>query len=123
MDFNILKGKVINNIIRLTNDENDEDALTFECTDGTAYKLYHEQECCESVWLEDVSGNLDDLLNTPILIAELSVTERSTSEGEEAYSYYHLATIKGYVDLRWFGESNGCYSCGVDFVELEGGNL
>ena len=48
--------------------ENDE--IVFTVDDGSQYRLYHNQDCCESVTVEDIIGNLDDLVGAPILMAE-----------------------------------------------------
>lgn len=104
-------GKVFNKIsISNTNDE-----IKFECNEGT-YVMYHDQDCCESVGIEDVCGDWNDLVGEPILLAEESTGE--TPSGYEfeyepesyTWTFYKFATRKGYVDVRWLGESNGCYS-------------
>lgn len=104
-----------------------KDTMTFVVDDGRRFQLFHEQDCCESVTLYDVCGELDDLVGTPILLAELVKSHDNPVEiprfwpaDEEYYrsqtwSFYKLATIKGYVTLRWYGSSNGCYSESVSF--------
>lgn len=95
-----------------------EDALVFEDTEGCVYTFAHSRDCCENVDIEDIAGDLADLVGSPITLAE-----ESTQDGREAsapargyvpesatWTFYKFATVKGYVDVRFFGESNGYYS-------------
>ena len=95
--------------------------VTFNGEGGPSFRLEHQQDCCESVWLEDVTGDLADLVGSPIIMAEES-TESDAGDGCEhtTWTYYKLGTAKGYVTLRWCGTSNGYYSEAVDLFELEG---
>jgi len=103
--------------------EKGSDQVTFHFMDwkNGIYKfiLYHSQSCCESVQVEDVCGDVEDLLNTPIRLAEESVNDNDpevTGHGSESctWTFYRLRTIKGDVTIRWLGESNGYYSESVD---------
>ena len=111
------------------------DILIFICNDGKKYIMHHPQDCCEHVSIEDINGDLQDLIGSPITLAEEScsnelsaaqVLEKENSEYfyDESFTwtFYKLATTKGYVDIRWYGTSNGYYSESVYFVE-EGGRF
>jgi hypothetical protein len=115
--IDVLEGKVIESIE--INEEESE--ITFNCYDGKKYLMYHEQDCCESVTIEDITGDVNCLLNAPITMAEV-VTEEGYEEGTWGdsctWTFYKLATVKGYVTIRWYGTSNGYYSEEVDFVEV-----
>lgn len=112
-----LFGKTLTEIT-LPNEDERQEYILFECADGSAYLMYHEQDCCERVTIEDISGNLDCLIGNPLTKAE-SVSDSGENEwGTYTYTFYHLGTVKGYVDVRWYGESNGYYSESVDMVRI-----
>src|SRR5690625_1026902 len=114
-NVNVLLGKTIE-IIR----NNDNEELIFDTTSGESYKMYHEQDCCESVYIEEIIGNLDDLLGSPITMAEEVVQDGEGSDwGTSTWTFYKFATNKGYVTIRWLGESNGYYSESVSFRKIE----
>ena len=102
--------------------------------------MWHEQDCCEGVMLDDVCGDLDDLIGSEILEAEevsndefereweskFNVTtdygSKKSEDGDyfpesHTWTFYKIGTLKGSVTLRWFGESNGYYSESVDFAK------
>lgn len=117
-----LLGKTLINIVGA---EEGNEEIIFECSDGSKYRMYHEQDCCESVTIDDISGNIEDLLNSPLTMAEDVSSDYEQIEPEgywESYTWtwYKFATVKGYVTIRWYGESNGYYSERVDFEKLEG---
>ncbi len=100
------------------------DDLVFRQKLGKTFKFTHFQDCCESVVIEDVCGDLDDLVGHPMLMAEEVDGTNPTPTLEVRYesftwTLYKFATIKGYVTVRWLGESNGCYSESVDFLEVK----
>lgn len=120
-NFNDLIGKTLTEVHGMSADS---DAIAFRCSDGTAYRMHHHQDCCESVQLVDVVGDVADLIGSPILVAE-EATSGDDPEGYKrdypsdscTWTFYKLATAKGWVDLRWLGESNGYYSESVSFTK------
>ena len=99
--------------------EEEPDAILFVRQDGKRFILRHNQDCCEDVRLVDVTGDLQDLVDTPILVADERSVDATTGErdGAEEWTFYVFRTLKGTVTLRWCGESNGYYGTGVDFTE------
>ncbi len=117
-EFDLLKGRILTAIIG----KEDDTVVTFVCDNGQRFKLYHEQDCCEYVWLAEVIGDMQDLIGTPLLVAEeVSGESITTMDTGETWTFYKLATIKGAVDLRWCGQSNGYYSEAVNFAEVPNG--
>lgn len=98
----------------------DDEELHFILEDGTKYIFYHEQNCCETVMIEDICGALSCLCDSPITMAEEYIHENIEDGWDsKTYTFYKFATVNGYVTIRWCGESNGYYSESVDFKILE----
>jgi hypothetical protein len=112
--FEDLWGVVLSNVERRGNGDG-HDELIFTLENGDEYKLYHDQDCCEHVYIEDINGSLSDLVGDPILLAE----ESSNSVIGMTWTFYRLATVRGFVVIRWLGESNGYYSESVDWEKVE----
>jgi len=92
--------------------------MVFE-NDTERYVFTHDQDCCENVDINDVVGDLSDLVGEPLLMAEEVSGEIPVEFNEAEYesvtwTFYKFATRRGYVDVRWLGESNGYYSESVD---------
>jgi len=122
-DFSALVGKTLASVQGAVGDEE----MTFACTDGSEYRLYHSQDCCESVNVEDIIGDVADIIGSPILKAEEATSsenppdaKKETIEYQDSFtwSFYKIDTIKGGVTIRWYGSSNGYYGETADFVEL-----
>ena len=113
-----LVGKILTKI------ENNYNEIIFHCTDGKRYKMYHDQDCCESVTIEDIVGDLSDLIGSPIIRATEDMSRDDPNDvikefqDSFTWTFYNIATAKGHVTIRWYGESNGYYSESVNFKEI-----
>jgi hypothetical protein len=114
--FEELLGKTI---IDIYGAEVESEVIAFICDDGSRYIMYHEQDCCESVDVNDICGDVACLLNTPITKAEKTTEEGDDKWGTHTWTFYHLGTVKGYVTIRWYGASNGYYSESVSLAKIQ----
>lgn len=119
INFNTLIGKTIEYIGKHFDSKHNIDRIMFLTKEEIVYEMYHDQDCCETVYLYDIIGDLTDLLNSPITMAEVVTNSDNPPEGEYidsfTWTFYKLATVNGYVTLRWLGQSNGYYSEYVSF--------
>ncbi len=118
MTFSDLVGKTLTEV---RGAEKGSERITLVCDDGSMYAMFHEQDCCENVVVEDVCGDVDDLIGRPIVKAEESTSnDRIGGESDDSWTwtFYHLATAHGYVTIRWLGESNGYYGEEVEFRKV-----
>lgn len=104
-------------MVSVKTDNNDEE-MWFTSDDGRIFKFFHDQDCCEYVSIEDVAGDLQDLVGSPILMSEEVKSNPPPSSALGTWTFYKFATVKGYVTVRWYGESNGYYSEDVSMYEV-----
>ena len=112
MNIEDMVGKVFKSVTQ------DSTEMVF-VNETETFRFYHYQDCCESVYIESIVGELSDLVGEPLLVAEEVSGEIPEAKEDEyidsrTWTFYKFATRKGYVDVRWLGESNGYYSESVD---------
>jgi len=111
-------------LTKVTGAEKYSEVVSFEFSDGSRWKMYHRQDCCERVSLESVDGDVEDLLNVPLLIAERVWKSEPIVDhhfdDSSTWTFIKFATRKGHVTFRWYGVSNGCYCETADFEEADG---
>lgn len=140
--FEDLLGKTIS---ELTGLDVDSEQVNITTTDGMKFRMWYEHDCCASCSINEIHGDIADLVGSPILLAEKSSSNEHTPEflaqkmrekekaeaegdyyyaGDESFTwtFYKLSTIKGSVTIKWYGSSNGFYSESASFEELGNGN-
>lgn len=106
-----------------------DDVITYTSECGQQFRMLHHNDCCETVYIEDIEGDINDLIGSPILVAETVqdaiqqamnlIIPLPEKNGEcEQWTFYRLATAKGWVVIRWYGDSNGYYSTDVSFERV-----
>ena len=119
MNVEELKGKTITDVKGSPGD----DEMILKTSDGKEYVFYHSQDCCESVGIEDIVGDVADIIGEPLLEAEEVTSNDNPPDVKKDYqdsftwTFYKLGTRKGGITVRWYGESNGYYSESVYLAE------
>lgn len=125
--FNSLLGLTLDNVTPMR----DQEGLILSAGDMT-FVLYHRPEqreyddhgepldddIREDVRLDDICGDLTDLVGAPIVVADDRVSDRQSDAKRSRlegctvlpWTFYHLSTSKGSVVLRFYGSIDGCYA-------------
>lgn len=121
--FEDMIGKVFTEVRQDGND-----AIYFKVSDSEEYVMLYHQDCCASCVIEDVVGDLQDLVGSPIVRAEENGSEEVEPEQPKdqhyvddsfTWTFYRIGTIKGTVVIRWYGSSNGYYSESASFERVQ----
>ena len=122
--FKNLIGKRINGIFL----GNDAWTVVFRTTEGEYFRYDTENDCCNSVWINHISGvdvvgkgNSFDLLRGA-LVTGGEDKEWTENRYEEEYDvvqdgFYTLHTDRGYIDIEVRNSHNGYYGGSFDEVD------
>jgi len=118
LKFKSLEGKKYKQIE--VNKEKTE--IIFTTTTGRRYLLYHREDCCESVSIDDIVGDLKELIGEYVYEAyeSTNVDQPPLEKKHDSYTwtFYILRSQKTSVTIKWYGYSNGYYSEQVDLIRL-----
>lgn len=109
----IHRGKIITDV-KGCYQGSDEVTIIFE--DGGYIELSSSEDSSNDVrvWLEDFSSTA---FRDGIEGAKFdNIIEKNGNSDSLTYTFYTITTSKGYLDLRWAGNSNGCYSEHCDII-------
>ena len=115
MDISDFNGLVFTSVVGLE-EQSEEVIFTSSC--GRKFKMYHQQDCCELVYVADVCGDTSDLVGARVISAEERTIESESDYGTMTATFYDIQTTSGSVTIRWNGESNGYYSESVYIEEI-----
>lgn len=89
-------------------------------TDKGVYVMFHSQDCCEDVRVDDIIGTLQKGTKVLDFIVKTNTDILKDQEYKDesfTWTFYTIKTDKGYCDIKWYGCSNGYYSEEVDFYK------
>jgi hypothetical protein len=109
-----LVGKVITSILI------EKYEYTISCNDGTNYRAYHMQDCCERVEIVSIHGDISNILGQKITLAECIIDRENRPKNvnvDDSFTIttHIIGTQQGQLVINWLGTSNGYYSESVYF--------
>ena len=119
-DNKCLKDTIGAKILSVTGLEKGSEEVVFTTDRGTLTML-HDHDCCETVEVEDWTGDVADIIGQAVIVFEERTSETEPPRADpdfgadwipESYTwtFYEIRTTGGDMQIRWWGESNGYYS-------------
>lgn len=115
-EVNATLNRMVGETIESVSGNRNDSEFVVRTTSGLVFTFLHYQDCCEDVYLEEIIGDIDDLIGHTVVMAEETsnsdlIVGSSCYQGESfTWTYYRMATERGLVVLRFFGSSNGYYA-------------
>jgi hypothetical protein len=104
--FSDLVGKILSDV-KVNRDE-----IVFTVDETESYIMYHGQDCCELVYIEDICGDPQSLVGAPVAYADESSSE---DDSDLLWTFYRIGTFKGSLVIRWCANLDTYYSVEVSF--------
>lgn len=98
VDFSELVGKTLKSI------ENKGEEIRFNTTDGETFRQVYYEDCCASCSVEEIHGDLEDLVGVPIWIAEEVSSTAVTDEALIAERKAKYEEAKAEWEARYPGD-------------------
>lgn len=99
-----------------------EEAILFTTSCGRKFLLRHAQDCCESVTIHSIAGDLQSLIGQRITIFKTE-TDNQLPEGfvpeTEPESFSRTIITINNIVITCVGLSNGCYDETMQCEEIE----
>ena len=115
-----LKSIINQTITNIVGANENSDRVEFTLENGKKISMYHCQDCCESVGVDFIKGDINDIIGTPVIEAyEDNEEPKNWDDAPESYTWtnFTIVTKKGKVVIKWLGTSNGYYSESVEVYE------
>ena len=123
MDFRDMVGK---RLVKIDGATPSSECVTFRFDDGTAWQSMHMRDCCESVSVHRVDGNIEELLGKHVTFADETSESNVDPPGEynDSWTWTRQRITAGdaRVVIVWLGESNGYYG-ETPYLSLAHGEL
>ena len=121
-----VKENLASGIKKVVGYKDETEEIYFYCKNGNIVKFFHDQDCCEYVYLESADGLKNGVdIFTDCNWCEIDEVIKDNTDKDTkpmrkyadsyTWTFYKFNTNKGYDTMRWYGESNGYYSESVDF--------
>lgn len=117
--FESLRGKALESVVGLYKGS---DCVEFECTDGSIFYM-KPPFTTSSVRIEDIGGEITDIVGIEILIAEVksfpgSVIDYRSNSILYTRIVYVMITTEGILHIHWYAVSNDHHIKKVGFYEV-----
>lgn len=121
--FKVLVGERINGIFTA----NDRWSLIFRTTEGKWHRFDTENDCCNSVWFNHITGtaavgdgNVFDLLRGAVVTGVEDKGWGENRDNEDGYEvvqdgFWTIKTDRGYIDIEVRNSHNGYYGGSVAY--------